>query len=164
MSEKVAPKTVAELRELFREIFLSHPSLGDLVSAVNEHDLNLPQIITLDLVARGPQTVSSVSKLLRLTPGATSRLVDRLVRRKLLDRREEGDDRRKKVLSLTPTGSRVHARLESARAGGLAGVLSVLDPASASELRTILRRLLEALRSRESSASTGVSPRGRSRS
>jgi DNA-binding MarR family transcriptional regulator len=150
--ERVDAKTVAEIRELFREIFLSHPSLGEIASAVNEHDLDLLQMITLDLVARGPQTVSSVSEVLRLTPGATSRLVDRLVRRKLLNRKEGGDDRRKKTLSLTPTGSRVRARLESARASGLAGVLSVLDPVSASELRTLLRRLLEALRARESSA------------
>lgn len=152
--ERVDAKTVAEVRELFREIFLSDPALGDIVRAVNLHDLNLLQMITLDLVARGPQTVSSVSAVLRLTPGATSRLVDRLVRRKLLNRREGGDDRRKKALSLTRTGSRVRAQLESARVSGLAEVLSVLDPASASDLRTLLRRLLEALRSRESSTGT----------
>ena len=78
MSKKIDDSIVGELDELFHEFMMSigHVS-NDMIRVVNDHQLTLPQMIALDMLTQGSQTVSSLSDLLRLTPGAVSRLVDR---------------------------------------------------------------------------------------
>lgn len=152
MVKKVDARTARDLNELLHEMMVSfgHSSGSDIVAVVNEADLTLPQIIILGLLQDGPQTVSRLSEMLRLTPGAVSRLVDRMVRKGLVSRREGNDDRRQKVLSLTPAGRRLRERVERASTGSFAAALSGLDAALAIELKNVLKRLVAALCSRAS--------------
>jgi DNA-binding MarR family transcriptional regulator len=152
MSKKVDAKTIGELDNLFHETLktITHASGGGMVNVVHEYELTLPQVMALDLVARGPQTVSSLATVLRLTPGAVSRLVDRLVRKKFINREEGDSDRRRKTLSLTAIGKLVFDQLERARAGNFSIVMSELDSDLAAELKDVLGRVVEVLHSRMS--------------
>ena len=109
MGKRVDARTAGELNELLHDMMVAFgPSSGaGIVAIVNEADLTLPQITILGFLQQGPQTVSSLSELIKLTPGAVSRLVDRMVRKGLVSRREGDSDRRQKTLNLTPAGRRL---------------------------------------------------------
>ena len=156
MSKETDTKTVREIDALFHEMMMRIGQASDsgLVSIVNKHALTLPQMITLDALARGPQTVSSLSDVLRITPGAVSRLVDHLVRRRLVTRKEGVGDRRRKTLSLTEKGRRARDQLERARVGSFTKAMSELDRTLAADFRDVLGRVVTALRPR------GASPDG----
>jgi DNA-binding MarR family transcriptional regulator len=67
--------------------------------------LTMPQITTLfRLHYRGSCAVSDISTYLDVTPPAASQLTDRLVHSGLLERTEDPNDRRVKVISLTHKG------------------------------------------------------------
>jgi DNA-binding MarR family transcriptional regulator len=150
MDKKVDARTARDLNELLHDMMVAfgHTSGSDIVAVVNEADLTLPQIIILGLLQQGPQTVSSLSEMIKLTPGAVSRLVDRMVRKGLVSRREGNDDRRQKMLSLTSAGRRLRDRVERASTGSFAAALSNLDSALAIELKNVLKRVVAALCSR----------------
>ena len=161
MSKKIDDSMVGELDELFHEFMMSigHVS-DDMIRVVNDHQLTLPQMIALDMLTQGSQTVSSLSDLLRLTPGAVSRLVDRLVSQDLVNREEKEDDRRRKTLRLTAKGRLVRDKLDRARSGSFAMVMSQLDPGLAAELRDVLRHVVAVLRPRAAGPNgTGPSDR-----
>jgi len=76
--------------------------------AVADAKVTLPQLRVLVMVEDGaPLNMSAVAEGLGVNPSNASRTCDRLVRSGLLDRREDPDDRRNVVLSLTPAGRRV---------------------------------------------------------
>jgi DNA-binding MarR family transcriptional regulator len=147
MGKKADARTARDLNELIHDMMVAFgPTSGSgIVAVVNEADLTLPQIIILGLLQQGPQTVSSLSEMIKLTPGAVSRLVDRMVRKGLVSRREGNDDRRQKMLSLTPAGRRLRERVERASTGSFAAALSGLDAALAIELKNVLKRVVAAL-------------------
>jgi DNA-binding MarR family transcriptional regulator len=154
MGKKVDTRTARDLNELLHDMMVTfgHSSGAGIVAVVNEADMTLPQIIILGLLQQGPQTVSRLSEMIQLTPGAVSRLVDRMVRKGLVSRREGNDDRRQKMLSLTPGGRRLRERVERASTGSFAAALSGLDSALAVELKNVLKRVVAALCSRPSTA------------
>lgn len=76
--------------------------------------VSVPQLRTLGFVHRNPGTsLSGVATHLGVTPATASALVDRLVRRGLLNRSSDPRERRRITLSLTRTGAR---HLSEARA------------------------------------------------
>ena len=82
----------------------------------------------------GPLSLKELGELLIAEAGHPSRLVDRLVEARLVERRPAGDDRRRVELSLTSKGRDLHERILAARAqlSELAATLlgdKQLDPA-----------------------------------
>jgi len=150
MGRRTDARTARSLNDLLHDLLMAigHASGPGVVSVINEADLTFPQMLLLGFLEQGPQTVSSLSDMIRLTPGAVSRLVERLVRKGLVSRREGDGDRRQKPLELTPAGRRVRERLEHARTGSFVAALSSLDPELAAELKGVLRRVVAALRAR----------------
>jgi DNA-binding MarR family transcriptional regulator len=150
MGRKVDVKTAGELNELLHDMMVAigHASGTGMVKVINEADLTFPQMIILGFLADGPQTVSGLSEMIQLTPGAVSRLIDRMVRKGLVSRREGEDDRRQKTLSLTPAGRRVRERIERARTGSFTAALAALDHLLASDLKDVLTRVVATLRPR----------------
>jgi DNA-binding MarR family transcriptional regulator len=73
-------------------------------------------------------------------PGA-SRTVDGLLRRGLVERREDAEDRRIKRLTVTPAGLDALARLEAARLAGIAAYAETLTPEQRARLHDALRSL-----------------------
>ena len=70
------------------------------------NDLSIPQYRTLMFLRRSPgKSLADVAEHLGITPPSTSKLVDGLVTRGLVDRQDLPVDRRRIVLLLTPAGA-----------------------------------------------------------
>lgn len=65
----------------------------------------------------GPLSLKQLGELLIAEAGHPSRMVDRLVEARLVERRPADDDRRRIVLSLTPRGRKLEKRVQEARQG-----------------------------------------------
>jgi len=78
---------------------------------------------------------------------STSLLVNRLEKTGLVARRVNGDDRRARLLRLTPGGKRLHDRMRPKTFAGWQRMLSVLKPAEREQLLDLLVRLIEGNRS-----------------
>jgi DNA-binding MarR family transcriptional regulator len=102
---------VAMGRALWRELVVGFASqLGRL-------RLGFTQLAALYVLADGGvTTVSDLADTLGRSPSATSRLVDGLVRRRLVERRPEVEDRRQKTLWLTQRGKALLRMVDRARA------------------------------------------------
>lgn len=102
---------VAMGRALWRELVVGFASqLGRL-------RLGFTQLAALYVLADGGvTTVSDLADTLGRSPSATSRLVDGLVRRRLVERRPELEDRRQKTLWLTQRGKALLRMVDRARA------------------------------------------------
>lgn len=71
-------------------------------------DVTLTQYRSLVVLAsRGPQGMASLADALGVTPPTASRLCDRLVRKGLVRRRTDQNDRRQVRIALTDTGRRL---------------------------------------------------------
>src|SRR6187431_2784316 len=90
---------VAMGRALWRELVIGFAGqLGEL-------RLGFTQLAALYVLAdAGTMTVGDLADVINRSPSATSRLVDGLVRRRLVERRIEAEDRRQRSLMLTQRG------------------------------------------------------------
>ena len=103
------------------------------------------QFGALHLIAHQPgldqRTLASAIGLDRSTTGA---IVNRLARRRLIDRRINPDDRRGRVLTLTPAGRSLLAKTRAAARRAQDRLLSPLAPAARSAFLDQLARLIAA--------------------
>jgi DNA-binding MarR family transcriptional regulator len=72
---------------------------------VGEHQLSLSQYRILDRLADGTAPGRNLAEWLAVKPPSITALVDGLVRRGLVDRTEDADDRRRITIALTPAGA-----------------------------------------------------------
>lgn len=101
--------------------------------------ISVPQFRALAYVRRHPGGgLSGVAGHLGVAPPTASAIVDRLVRRGLVDRVSDPAERRRVVLTLTPAGARLLARL---RARAQQRVTVRLARVPAAELRRITAAL-----------------------
>jgi DNA-binding MarR family transcriptional regulator len=108
----------------------------------DEHDLSLSQLRALCMLAE--QDDASLHELtpgLSLSPQATGRAVDVLVRGGLATRREDERDRRVKRVALTTRGRDAVRRLDDVRRDGMRAFVAGLDD----EQREALARALDVL-------------------
>jgi DNA-binding MarR family transcriptional regulator len=74
-----------------------------------EFDYSLPQLATLLLLdEEGELTIKQVTEILGRSVSATSRLLDQLVERGMVSRREDEHDRRSKRIAITVKGKNAH--------------------------------------------------------
>ena len=137
---------VAMGRALWRELVIGFASqLGDL-------RLGFTQLAALYVLADGSTlTIGELAESINRSPSATSRLIDGLVKRRLVERRAEEEDRRQKTLRLTPRG---HAVLRVVDRGRAEQFLSAVRPMPTAE-RAIVAMGVAAL------ATHAISRRGR---
>ena len=102
---------VAMGRALWRELVVGFASqLGEL-------RLGFTQLAALYVLADGSTiTIGELAEALGRSPSATSRLVDGLVKRRLVERREEPEDRRQRSVALTQRGQALLRSVDRARA------------------------------------------------
>jgi len=102
---------VAMGRALWRELVIGFAfQLGEL-------RLGFTQLAALYVLADGSATtVGDLADVLGRSPSATSRLVDGLVKRRLVERREEPEDRRQRLVALTQRGQALLRSVDRARA------------------------------------------------
>jgi DNA-binding MarR family transcriptional regulator len=137
---------VAMGRALWRELVIGFASqLGEL-------RLGFTQLAALYVLADGSTlTVGELAESINRSPSATSRLIDGLVKRRLVERQVEEEDRRQKILRLTPRGQAVLRVVDRARAEQF---LSAVRPLPTAE-RAIVAMGVAAL------ATHAISRRGR---
>ena len=93
------------------------------------------------LLHKGPLPVNTIGPKVWLTPGSISIAVDRLVRKGLVVRKEQADDRRVRRVELTRKGRALIAATFCEHAAAMENVVDVLS----TKERTILLRLLKKL-------------------
>lgn len=111
----------------------------NVLRAFVDFDYSLPQLATLLLLEEeGELSIKQVTEILGRSISATSRLLDQLVERGMVSRREDEHDRRSKRIAITEQGSKLIATLEQRRADAQ---LSVMEYYSAEEQVVINRAM-----------------------
>jgi DNA-binding MarR family transcriptional regulator len=109
----------AELLELWHH--LMRGSSEHLYALIAELDISITQMKTLHALSDCAREISvkEVSDRLNLSLPGASRIVDALLRRGWVERREDPDDRRMKRIGITDAGREIIERIEAARLVGL---------------------------------------------
>jgi DNA-binding MarR family transcriptional regulator len=139
---QVSAKELAEeLLELWHH--LMRGSSTELYAVLTELDLALAHLKTLHVLADTEEelSVKEAGERLGLSLPGASRIVDTLLRRGYLTRREDERDRRMKRVRITPEGREVVRRIDGARLVGLEAYTSGLTPAQRAALGSALRNL-----------------------
>jgi DNA-binding MarR family transcriptional regulator len=113
--------------------------------------LTLPQFDVLAELARadvGGFTFVELSRLLLVTSGNLTGIVDRLEEQRLVERRPDGKDRRVIRVALTDKGRRVTDEVLPAHAADIDEILSFMPRAALTQLSELLGRLRDGLRAR----------------
>jgi len=109
-------------------------SLADIADEVT-----LTQYRTLVVLAsRGPQNLVGLAEAVGVTPATATRMCDRLVKKKLLVRQSEQDDRRQVRLALTKKGLKLVGAVTNRRRREIEVILSTIAP----EEQTVLVQAL----------------------
>jgi DNA-binding MarR family transcriptional regulator len=140
----------AELSALVSELFrhINRRAAGDALAVMGEEGLTMPQLVTLHTLAHaGGRLVGEIATRLRLSPPATSHLVDRLVQAGLVTRVEDPGDRRQKRLTITAAGRRLVDKINTLRAREVQAVLSRISPPLRRQFADALARVIEELAS-----------------
>jgi DNA-binding MarR family transcriptional regulator len=141
-SRQVSSRTLAaELLELWHH--LMRGSSQQMYALIAELDVSITQMKTLHVLADGGSelSVKELSDRLGLSLPGASRIVDALMRRGWLERREDPDDRRMKRVRITDEGRIVLDRIEAARLAGLEDYAASLTPEQRSRLSSALSDL-----------------------
>jgi DNA-binding MarR family transcriptional regulator len=145
MHATVAPtQTLAEDLNAFW-ILIQRTASADWFRVIAESDLTLTQLKTLMALAPGTMSVKQLAAFLQLSEAATSRAADAMVRRGLLARTECAEDRRSRLLQLTPEGAALRDRVIEARVAGLVEFLEGLEPAETQALAAALSPIVQRL-------------------
>lgn len=101
----VLPSSEECAHDVLEVVPLVMRSIRAEVRRQRSHDLSVAQFRSLGFINRNPGTqLSSVAKHLGLTPPSTSKLIDGLVERHLVERQPSTTDRRCITLHLTGSG------------------------------------------------------------
>lgn len=102
MSNKIINSPI----ERFTRILFSKV-IERLAVIVSEEDLSFSQVAALHIIDREKSVnVQDISNKLNLSMSATSRMIDELVKKELIEREEDQQNRRAKIISLTKKGEK----------------------------------------------------------
>jgi DNA-binding MarR family transcriptional regulator len=125
-------------------------SAGGWLQAVADLDLSMTQVKAMQVIADDPRSelsVGDVAGALSLSLAATSRALDGLHQRGLIERRESAEDRRSRLVRVSEEGRAAYARVIEARLAGLAAFLGTLSPAERDALGRAIAPIAERTRS-----------------
>jgi DNA-binding MarR family transcriptional regulator len=126
-------------------------------------NLTLPQFDVLAELARadaGGFTFIELSRLLLVTSGNLTGIVDRLEQQRLVKRHPDGNDRRVIRVALTDKGRRLTDRVLPAHAADIEEILSFMPASDLDQLNALLGRLRDGLHARANRNGSPVSRRG----
>src|SRR5215203_2730036 len=119
---------------------------SDVFRMLDESGLTFSQmkvLVELETAEEDARTVTALSEELGISAASASRAADGLVRKKLLTRVEDPDDRRVRRLAPTAKGRDLAERIISARLAGLEDFAESLDGDERKKLEAALDVLLE---------------------
>ncbi len=146
-----ATKSDGEVREVAHRLgavmYATATTAREFFRTLEESGLTLTQCKVLTALAAGARREPQAAKDIAAGTGASlptvSRAVDVLVRKNLVRRDEDTDDRRVRNLTLTEDGQRLARQLLAARMDGLAAFITDLTQAQRRKLSAALDSLLE---------------------
>lgn len=110
-------------------------------AGIEETGLGLSDFAVLELLLhRGPLPVNTIGPIVDLTPGSISIAVDRLVTKGLVSRVESPEDRRVRIVDLTPRGKDLIVSAFRKHSGQMKRVFSELSPAELRGLEVALKK------------------------
>ncbi|MDP2307381.1 MAG: MarR family transcriptional regulator [Pseudomonadota bacterium] len=119
---------------------------------MNTHQLTLPQMVALQVLRyEGPLSTLRLMDDLRLSASATSHLVDRLVEKGWVTRRENADDRRQRQLEVTPAAIEMLDAMAEQRAIEFQVAFAKVDPDVRDRLADAFEEVITQLKSGGSS-------------
>ena len=107
------------------------------------------------LLNKGPLPVNTIGPKVNLTPGSISVAVDRLFDRGLVSRVESPEDRRVRVVSLTPKGKELITPVFRKHAAEIGKVFAEASPKELRSFESILKKIGQ----RAERLGTGIKPR-----
>src|SRR5947209_9791044 len=93
------------------------------------------------LLHKGPLPVNTIGPIVDLTPGSISTAVDRLVAKGLVSRVESAEDRRVRIVALTPCGKALIDSAFRKHSGQMKRMYSELSPSELRGLETALKKV-----------------------
>src|SRR3954471_4650787 len=109
---------------------------------IEETGLGLSDFAVLEvLLHKGPLPVNTIGPIVDLTPGSISIAVDRLVARGLVSRVESAEDRRVRIVTLTPRGKDLIVSAFRKHSGQMKRVFSELNPEELHDLGVALKKI-----------------------
>src|SRR6266849_4379954 len=111
-------------------------------AGIEETGLGLSDFGVLEaLLHKGPLPVNTIGPIVDLTPGSISIAVDRLVAKGLVSRVESAEDRRVRIVALTPRGKDLIVSAFRKHAGQMRRVFSELSPEELRALEVALKKV-----------------------
>jgi len=111
-------------------------------AGIEETGLGLSDFGVLEvLLHKGPLPVNTIGPIVGLTPGSISIAVDRLVEKGLVSRVESTEDRRVRIVALTPRGKDLIVPAFREHAGQMKRVFSELSPEELRALEVALKKV-----------------------
>ncbi|HYL98134.1 MAG TPA: MarR family transcriptional regulator, partial [Blastocatellia bacterium] len=109
-------------------------------SGIEETGLGLSDFAVLEvLLHKGPLPVNTIGPIVDLTPGSISIAVDRLFAKALVSRVESAEDRRVRIVALTPRGKGLIVSAFRRHSGQINRVFSELSPEELRSLEVTLK-------------------------
>ena len=93
------------------------------------------------LLHKGPLPVNTIGPIVDLTPGSISIAVDRLVAKGLVNRVESPEDRRVRIVALTPRGKDLIVSVFRRHSGSMKRAFSELSPQELRGLEVTLKKV-----------------------
>jgi DNA-binding MarR family transcriptional regulator len=125
----------------------SRALVGISAASIAEVDdvVTVPQLRVMMMIAtRGALNLATVAAGLDVSPSNASRICDRLLKIEMVDRREDPDDRRNVVLTLTSDGQALIDKVIRHRRTAIRGVLRLMTPRQRLQLTEALNHFATA--------------------
>src|SRR5689334_18046076 len=111
-------------------------------AGIEETGLGLSDFGVLELLLhKGPLPVNTIGPIVDLTPGSISIAVDRLVAKGLVSRVESAEDRRVRIVALTPRGKDLIVSAFRKHSGQMKRAFSELSPEELCGLESALKKV-----------------------
>jgi MarR family transcriptional regulator, 2-MHQ and catechol-resistance regulon repressor len=111
-------------------------------AGIEETGLGLSDFGVLELLLnKGPLPVNTIGPIVNLTPGSISIAVDRLVEKGLVSRVESAEDRRVRIVALTPRGKNLIVSAFRKHSGQMRRVFSQLSQEELRVLEAALKKV-----------------------
>jgi MarR family 2-MHQ and catechol resistance regulon transcriptional repressor len=111
-------------------------------AGIDETGLGFSDFGVLELLLhKGPMPVNTIGPIIDLTPGSISVAVDRLVAKGLVSRVESTEDRRVRIVTLTPRGKDLITTAFQKHSAQIKKVFSALSPEELRSLEAALKKV-----------------------
>jgi len=114
-----------------------HAAAGIRHTGLGDSDFRVLEV----LLHKGPLPVNTIGPKVNLTPGSISVAVDRLYGKGLVSRVESDEDRRIRVVALTPRGKKLIVPVFRKHAAAMKKVFSELSSDELQQLESILKKV-----------------------